>query len=204
MVYPNYDEGVSEAQPPVVEQKINNSNKTINWCDERNATENNAIETAKKNGLWISSEYFSGMNHAPTIRHICRGNNELFYLNMDWNGSNPAARIYKGVLYAYSSSTAYKFTVVNSEPEVKLIDSLDKLDPNKIYFSIDSHIMVFDELNNTFKPYYDQFSWKTMIPDSCLHFSDGCNGCFRNQPGGQVGCTLMACNFYSKPYCKDK
>jgi len=51
---------------------------------------------------------------------------------------------------------------------------------------------------------YDQDSWKTMIPDSCESFFDGCNNCQRS-PGSEVAaCTRMACEIYTKPFCRDK
>jgi hypothetical protein len=51
---------------------------------------------------------------------------------------------------------------------------------------------------------YDENSWKTMIADSCQSFFDGCNNC-RRSPGSEViACTRMACEIYTKPFCRDK
>ncbi len=48
---------------------------------------------------------------------------------------------------------------------------------------------------------YDQNSWKTMIPDACTAYFDGCNRC-RKEPGMEMGlCTRMACAQYEKPRC---
>ena len=48
-------------------------------------------------------------------------------------------------------------------------------------------------------PKYNKDSWKTMIPDSCQQFSDGCNTCNRTDYG--VGCSEMWCSEYEKPKC---
>lgn len=50
---------------------------------------------------------------------------------------------------------------------------------------------------------YDTDSWKTIIPDTCSRFFDGCNQC-RRVPGNiDVACTRMSCPRYSKPECLD-
>lgn len=50
---------------------------------------------------------------------------------------------------------------------------------------------------------YNYDSWRTMIPDSCTHFFDGCNTC-RRAPGAEMAaCTRMACPKYEKPVCLD-
>jgi hypothetical protein len=51
---------------------------------------------------------------------------------------------------------------------------------------------------------YNYNSWKSMIPDTCLSFYDGCNNCRRNKPGGVAACTRKACDKYEKPVCLDK
>jgi hypothetical protein len=50
---------------------------------------------------------------------------------------------------------------------------------------------------------YNHDSWKTMIPDSCLTFFDGCNNCRRSAAGEVAACTRMACIKYKKPRCLD-
>jgi uncharacterized protein YceK len=50
---------------------------------------------------------------------------------------------------------------------------------------------------------YDENSWKTMIPDSCLSYFDGCNNCRRNAAGEAAACTRKACFKYRKPECLD-
>ncbi len=50
---------------------------------------------------------------------------------------------------------------------------------------------------------YDQNSWKTMIPDTCVSYFDGCNNC-RREPGSDIAaCTRKACMEYAKPVCLD-
>ena len=51
---------------------------------------------------------------------------------------------------------------------------------------------------------YDAESWKTLIPESCMAYFDGCNNC-RRAPGSDVGaCTRMACQKYEQPRCLDE
>lgn len=45
-------------------------------------------------------------------------------------------------------------------------------------------------------------SWKTMIPQSCQSFFDGCNNCMRTADG-EVACTKMYCEKYDTPKCLD-
>lgn len=46
-------------------------------------------------------------------------------------------------------------------------------------------------------------SWKTMIPQSCQSFFDGCNNCMRTADG-EVACTKMYCEKYDTPKCLDE
>ncbi|HEY7774250.1 MAG TPA: MliC family protein [Marinagarivorans sp.] len=50
---------------------------------------------------------------------------------------------------------------------------------------------------------YDQNSWREIIPESCLHFTDGCNQCTRSAEGGVAACTRKACFKYEMPRCLD-
>jgi hypothetical protein len=50
---------------------------------------------------------------------------------------------------------------------------------------------------------YDQNSWRTMIPDSCASFFDGCNNCRRMEGEAEAACTRMFCETYEKPVCTD-
>ena len=71
-------------------------------------------------------------------------------------------------------------------------------------------VMLFMALiNSCTQPFADEGeynfnSWKTIIPDSCLSFYDGCNNCRRNKPGGVAACTRKACEKYKKPVCLDE
>jgi len=49
---------------------------------------------------------------------------------------------------------------------------------------------------------YNEDSWKTLIPESCQSFSDGCNTCTRAL-GGEPACTQMLCETYTEPKCLD-
>lgn len=50
---------------------------------------------------------------------------------------------------------------------------------------------------------YDQQSWKTLIPSSCVSFFDGCNNCRRMEGVEDAACTRMFCETYRKPECRD-
>lgn len=49
---------------------------------------------------------------------------------------------------------------------------------------------------------YNEDSWKTLIPENCQSFSDGCNTCTRAL-GGEPACTKMFCETYAEPKCLD-
>lgn len=53
------------------------------------------------------------------------------------------------------------------------------------------------------KEVYDQKSWETIIEDTCVSFSDGCNTC-RRMPDGGAACTRKGCSRYEKPKCLDE
>jgi len=50
---------------------------------------------------------------------------------------------------------------------------------------------------------YNPNSWKSIIPDTCQTFFDGCNNCRRATDGPEAACTRKACSEYSKPRCLD-
>jgi len=51
---------------------------------------------------------------------------------------------------------------------------------------------------------YNQNSWKTIIPDSCRSYFDGCNNCRRSPASDIAACTRKMCIEYEKPICLDK
>lgn len=51
---------------------------------------------------------------------------------------------------------------------------------------------------------YDQDSWQKVIPEDCLHFTDGCNQCSRSAEGGVAACTRKTCFHYEMPRCLDE
>ena len=57
--------------------------------------------------------------------------------------------------------------------------------------------------NQSTQTSYDMNSWKSVIPDSCLSFFDGCNNCRRAEAGKIAACTRKYCETYSKPVCLD-
>lgn len=51
---------------------------------------------------------------------------------------------------------------------------------------------------------YDRNSWKTMIPDNCKSFFDGCNHCRRSDDSDMAMCTKKMCMEYQRPKCFDE
>lgn len=50
---------------------------------------------------------------------------------------------------------------------------------------------------------YTAESWKTLIPESCSAFFDGCNYCNRAEGTDNMACTLKYCEKYEEPKCMD-
>lgn len=145
--------GCSTPPAPTVSDANNNNNnnnetaivkndKQSSWC--RNPEGASAPKGV--NLLWISSETFSGMNHAPTIRHVCQGNQELFFMQMEWNGD---AKPHKGNLVAINSSSTKNFTSTKQDPDFELLET-DAAHPNQIRVSIDDSIIIFDKNSKRF------------------------------------------------------
>ncbi|OGF31969.1 hypothetical protein A2533_04560 [Candidatus Falkowbacteria bacterium RIFOXYD2_FULL_35_9] len=116
-------------------QSENIQTKVITWCDEVKPTNNE---------LWISSEFFNGMNHAPTIRHVCQGNEELFYLEMVWDDS---ASPHTGTLVSKKSKASLPISSENKDPEFELLSNQNE---GKVLFSIDKKIFMYDIANKKF------------------------------------------------------
>lgn len=112
--------------------------KVITWCDDKKSVDNE---------LWISSQFFNGMNHAPTIRHLCRENKELFSLEMTWDDT---ASVHTGKLISKNSGVTLSITSKKIDPEVKLIDEQNKKHSDQVWFTIDGNIFTYDENTNTF------------------------------------------------------
>lgn len=121
------------------------------WCTKAEMTAQ--AESANENGLWISSEYYQGINPAPTVRHICRGEQELFYLQMDW-GNNVSQ--YIGNLIAIKGVSKFPFVSVNKDPSIVLVESQSKEFPNQVSVYLDGRIVIYDEISNSFKVEEDQ------------------------------------------------
>ncbi|MFA6274446.1 MAG: hypothetical protein WC662_04770 [Candidatus Paceibacterota bacterium] len=72
------------------------------------------------------------------------------------------------------------------------------LKENKKNLSNENSNTTFQNNNN-----YSNNSWKTLIPDTCLKFNDGCNTCVRSNLNEKGACTKINCAVYQKPYCLD-
>jgi hypothetical protein len=137
------------------DQKIKNSQITQNWC--ANPMSEKVPEDKTK--LWISSDNYQGMNHAPSVRHICRGEKELFYLLMDWDDK---AVVHTGRLIVVTPAntfpplpenivTAFPVSSANKDPEVKIIENKNKESSDQVLVSIDGKIIIYDEVKSTFR-----------------------------------------------------
>ncbi len=182
---------IKNVQIDTVEQKENTQNienKMVTWCDKHTMEESK--EVLHEGKLWISSEYFNGMDHAPTTRHFCREEKEIFILEMEWNDN---ASVHKGKLISNSSNVSFSVSSNNKDPEVQLLDEQNKKSDNQIWFTLDGKIFLFDQVENTFidksQPLVDESarvvinrnqidSFKSKLPEPCdfekidaLHFS---------------------------------
>ena len=135
------------------DQTKNTGTKVVTWCDKR--TMDFSHETFHEGKLWISSEYYHGMNHAPTVRHLCREDKELFSLEMTWD----AAAIHNGKLISRNSEAILPITSINKDPEIKLVEEQNKKYKNQVWFTIDEKMFMYDENTNKFidnRSYYEQ------------------------------------------------
>lgn len=131
-------------QPTIQIQKP--KEKIITWCDKVDMGDQKEIFHEGK--LWISSEYFNGMNHAPTIRHFCREDKEFFSLEMsEWDGT---ISTHHGKLISGKSKNDFSVTSMNKDPEVKLIEEKNKNNINQIWFTLDGKTFMYDENTDKF------------------------------------------------------
>lgn len=134
--------GIQEESKQVQKSK----EKIITWCDKSDMEDQKEIFHEGK--LWISSENFNGVNHAPTIRHFCREDKEFFSLEMlEWDGTTST---HHGKLISWKSKTAFSVTLTNKDPEVKLIEEKNKNDKNQIWFTVDGKTFMYDENTEKF------------------------------------------------------
>lgn len=50
---------------------------------------------------------------------------------------------------------------------------------------------------------FDSNSWRTLIPENCQTYFDGCNNCTRDPQSGETVCTRDICEVYEEPRCLD-
>jgi len=131
-------------------QEIAPGQKMISWCGADEYNEEKRIRgnaMPDKNSFWIYSQYFNGMNHGPTIRHVCHEDKELFFLQMDW-GMNTST--YTGKLISVNSLTEFMVTSTEQDPEFELLESGEESQSDNVRISIDGKIVFFDAVNNKF------------------------------------------------------
>jgi hypothetical protein len=120
--------------------------KIVNWCNRGEGNDMWVDKVKAENGkVWVVSEFFNGMEHAPTVRHVCRENKEVFYLKMDWAEASKRTRVCK--LISLSSLSTFNINSSQTDPEFKLLESKKS---NQIVVLVDGKIVVYDEANNIF------------------------------------------------------
>lgn len=122
-----------------------NNDKVVTWCDKRMMEE--LKETFHQGNLWISSEEFSGINHAPTVQHFCHEDTELFTLEMEWSND---ASVYKGKLISKNSNGTFLVNSKNKDPKVELLNERNGKNNNEVWFTLDGKIFLFDLTTNKF------------------------------------------------------
>lgn len=127
------------------ENTQNAENKTVTWCDKRTMKESK--ETFHEGNLWISSEYFNGTNHAPTVRHFCHGDKEIFTLEMEWDDNTS---LHKGKLILSESKVTLPISSKNKDPEVQFVEENNKENNNQVWFTLDGRTFLFDRGANKF------------------------------------------------------
>ncbi len=80
--------------------------------------------------------------------------------------------------------------------------------PGRINATVESDIVISYEVEGSEESTssaisYDQNSWRTMIPQFCMSFYDGCNTCHRLIDSDDAACTKKACQQYEAPRCLD-
>ncbi len=120
--------------------------KIVNWCNRGEENDMRVDKVKAENGkVWVVSDFYSGMQHAPTVRHVCRENKEIFYLKMDWAAASKKTRV--GKLISISSSSTFNIKSTHTDPEFKLLESKKS---NQITVSVDGRIIVYDEVTKKF------------------------------------------------------
>jgi hypothetical protein len=79
------------------------------------------------------------MNHGPDIPHICRGENEVMLLEMNWG---EPGKVRTGTLRTLDSKSTFIISSTNTDPKVSLV----KPEPaNSIIISVEGKTIIFDE-----------------------------------------------------------
>ncbi len=101
---------------------------------------------------------------------------------------------------AKAEENGVKFRVI--EEDGQPLPATKDLRPWRINATVLDGKVTFVEIEGQ-ETVYDALSWKSIIPESCMNFSDGCNTCVRNPENGVVACTQRACIKYERPRCLD-
>jgi len=108
---------------------------------------------------------------------------------------------------ALKNSTSFRVVMENGEPQMVTMD----FQPGRINATVEKGLVTSYDIEGDGEipvdepaaPQYNADSWKTIIPDTCTSYFDGCNNCFRTTGIEVSACTKKACSEYRKPVCLD-
>jgi len=127
---------------PYIATVIPPGGKAVDWCGPNAESWSKEIEQKfNNNDLWLSQEHFSGMYHAPTNYHVCRGSVEIFRMEMQWGSSN--AHI--GFIISDQKRKTSKFVAPSVDPAFDLLESISAKTPGMVWITIDGKGYIFNE-----------------------------------------------------------
>ncbi len=108
---------------------------------------------------------------------------------------------------AAADGVPFRVVMRDGEPQMVTMDYR----PGRINATVENDIVISYEVegSETSQPSssasaeYDQNSWRTMIPQFCMSFYDGCNTCHRLIDSDDAACTKKFCQQYEQPRCLD-
>lgn len=135
-------ERVPLQQVPYTAEPIPPGGKMVMWCDERHR---GFVESTAQTTLWTYPESFSGMNHEPTIYHVCNNTDELFSIQMQ---QSSADNTYTWNFVVPGSNSAFVFTALSRDPEVDLMEEESTADT--ILVTIDGRVYFYETATKQF------------------------------------------------------
>ncbi len=109
---------------------------------------------------------------------------------------------------ALEQDTMFRVVMEDGEPQMVTMDFL----PGRINATVQDGIVVSYEVEGSDLPLveepeterYNSESWKSIIPETCTSYFDGCNNCSRTAGIEVSACTKKACQQYQRPTCLEE